>query len=364
MLSLPSGPLNRTWFHLLAWPLSWVYGLIMWLRNLAYDQGWLKSTSPSVPVVCIGNLNAGGSGKTPHTETVAAYLHESLGLIAILSRGYGRRTKGFHLAGEGDNPGTLGDEAYMLFAKLPFVPLAVCEDRLEGLRQLQARFPNLKAVVMDDGFQHRRLKPHLSFVLSDYSKPFFEDHLLPWGTLREPWKGYRRANLVVFTKCPPTLRLYDRKYYSGKIAGLSPDKVLYSSIEHLDPVFMEPFEQRPLESQGHYLLVTGIANPDLLGNHLNDQGLIYKHLCYEDHVEYTPERLDEILDAFRDLHGPNRAIITTEKDLVKLAPHRDFFVQHAMPLAYIPIQIEFPERDRRLLVQHLNAFVTQCRERQ
>ncbi|MEY5052074.1 MAG: tetraacyldisaccharide 4-kinase, partial [Bacteroidota bacterium] len=143
MLSLPSGPLNRTWFHLLAWPLSWVYGLIMWLRNLAYDQGWLKSTSPSIPVVCIGNLNAGGSGKTPHTETVAAYLHESLGLIAILSRGYGRRTKGFHLAGEGDNPGTLGDEAYMLFAKLPFVPLAVCEDRLEGLRQLQARFPNL-----------------------------------------------------------------------------------------------------------------------------------------------------------------------------------------------------------------------------
>jgi tetraacyldisaccharide 4'-kinase len=235
---------------------------------------------------------------------------------------------------------------------------------LEGLRQLQARFPNLKAVVMDDGFQHRRLKPHLSFVLSDYSKPFFEDHLLPWGTLREPWKGYRRANLVVFTKCPPTLRLYDRKYYSGKIAGLSPDKVLYSSIEHLDPVFMEPFEQSPLESQGHYLLVTGIANPDLLGNHLNDQGLIYKHLCYEDHVEYTPERLDEILDAYRGLHGPNRAIITTEKDLVKLAPHRDFFVQHAMPLAYIPIQIEFPERDRRLLVQHLNAFVTQCRERQ
>lgn len=360
VMKLSDSILEAAWFKILAWPLSWIYGLATWLRNLAYDQGWLRSTLPSVPVVCIGNLNAGGSGKTPHTEMVAAYLHEALGSIALLSRGYGRKTRGFHLAMEGDNPGTLGDEAYMLFAKLPFIPLAVCEDRLEGLRQLHALYPDLKAVVMDDGFQHRRLRPHLSLVLSDYRKPFFEDYLLPYGTLREHWKGYRRADLVIFTKCPPTLRLYDRKFYSGKIAGLNAEKILYSTVEHLEPVYMEPFEEKPLDTKGHYLLVTGIANPDLLGNHLNNQGLIYHHLCYEDHVLYTPERLDEILTAYRGLHGTERALLTTEKDFVKLAPYRDFFVQHAMPVAYIPIQIEFPERDRRLLVQHLNTFVQQC----
>jgi tetraacyldisaccharide 4'-kinase len=354
---------QQLWIRPLLWPLSQIYGIITFLRNLAYDRGWIQSYLPDIPVVCIGNINAGGSGKTPHTELVAAYLFEVLGPVAILSRGYGRRSKGFHLAKGGDTPATLGDEAYMLHAKLPFVPLAVCENRLKGIQQLQALHPELKAVVMDDGFQHRRVRPHWNIVLSDYSKPFFEDNLLPVGGLREHHTAYRRADMIIFTKCPASLRLYDRKYYGGRIADFPLERILYSSLVHLDPIFMEPFEQHPLNPEGHYLLVTGIANTDLLCNHLNTIGVIYKHLSYADHVEYSASVLQEIQSSFEGLHSPHKAILTTEKDFVKLAAIRMFFVQNHMPLAYIPIEIEFQERDRKQLQVNLNNFVEKCRER-
>jgi tetraacyldisaccharide 4'-kinase len=354
---------DHAWLRPLLWLFSQWYGLITFGRNLAYEQGWLKSFSPDIPVVCIGNINAGGSGKTPHTELIAAYLYEVLGPVAILSRGYGRHTKGFHRAVPGDTPAILGDEAHMLHAKLPFIPLAVCEDRWHGLQQLKVLHPELKAVVMDDGFQHRRVRPHWNIVLSDYGKPFFEDSLLPLGGLREYRSAYRRADMIIFTKCPTSLRLYDRKYYSGRIADFPADRIIYSSLRHLEPVFLEPFEQTVLNHEGHYLLVTGIANTDILCDHLNNTGVIYKHLAYADHVEYSPAILREIQSAFEDLHSSCRAILTTEKDFVKLVSHAEFFVQNQMPLAYIPIEIDFQDRDRQQLQAHLNNFAEQCRKK-
>lgn len=354
---------DQPWLRPLLWPLSQLYGLITFLRNVAYDRGWLKSHTPDIPLVCIGNINAGGSGKTPHTELIAAYLFEVLGPVAILSRGYGRQSKGFHLAKAGDTPALLGDEAHMLHAKLPFIPLAVCEDRLRGIQQLQALHPELKAIVMDDGFQHRRVRPHWNIVLSDYSKPFFDDQLLPMGGLREYKTAYRRADMIIFTKCPAAIRLYDRKYYGGRIADFSAERILYSSLIHLEPIFMEPFEQITLNHDGHYLLVTGIANTDLLCDHLNNIGLIYKHLAYADHMEYSPNVLQEIQSAFENLHSPHKAILTTEKDFVKLVSNTIFFIQNRIPLAYIPIEIDFQERDRKQLQVHLNNFAEKCRER-
>jgi len=354
---------DQAWLRPLLWPLSQGYGLVTFLRNLAYDRGWLKSHVPDLPLVCIGNINAGGSGKTPHTELVAAYLYEVLGPVAILSRGYGRQSRGFHLASPTDGPDILGDEAHMLHAKLPFIPLAVCEDRLKGIEQLQAAHPEIKAVIMDDGFQHRRVRPHWNIVLSDYGKPFFDDALLPLGGLREYQSAYRRADMIIFTKCPPSIRLYDRKYFGGRIADFPAERILYSSLIHLDPIFMEPFEQDLLKPEGHYLLVTGIANTDLLCEHLNNSGLIYKHLAYPDHVDYSQEVLTEIQIAFANLHSPIKAILTTEKDFVKLASNPMFFVQNRMPLAYIPIEIDFQERDRKQLQVHLNNFAEKCRER-
>jgi len=355
-----SALLKNPWLRPFLWPLSVLYGLGVGLRNLAYDRQWLRSHQPPLPVLCVGNLNAGGSGKTPHTELITAYLQEVLGPVGILSRGYGRKGSAFRLATEHDGPTELGDEAYMLHAKLPTVPLAVCGDRLLGLQNLHRLHPELKAVVMDDGFQHRRVVPTLSMVLSDYSKPFFEDSLLPFGGLREPWAAYRRAQLVLFTKCPEGLRLYDRKHLHGRIADLPSERILCSCLRHLDPVFMEPFEQRPLNRDGHYLLVTGIANTELLCDHLNLQGLVYKHLEFQDHVVYTTSVLEAILEAFGGLKSRHKALITTEKDYVKLVARADFFVKHQIPLAYVPIEIYFPERDQTLLVKHLNDFVGLC----
>ncbi len=353
----------QAWLRPILWPLAQLYGLITFFRNVAYERAWLKSHVSDIPLVCIGNINAGGSGKTPHTELIAAYLYEVLGPVAILSRGYGRQSRGFHLAKPSDSPAILGDEAHMLNAKLPFIPLAVCEDRLKGIQQLQALHPEIKAVVMDDGFQHRRVRSHWNIVLSDYGKPFFDDALLPLGELREYKSAYRRADMIIFTKCPPSIRLYDRKYYGGRIADFPSERILYSSLIHLDPIFMEPFEQIALSPEGHYLLVTGIANTDLLCEHLNNNGLIYKHLAYADHVDYTQNVLTEIKCAFANLHSPIRAILTTEKDFVKLASNPMFFVQNHIPLAYIPIEIDFQERDRKQLEVHMNNFAEKCRER-
>ena len=186
--------------------LSWLYGWFVGLRNLLYDEHLLHSFEPGLPTICVGNLAVGGTGKTPHVEYIAMFLHAEGYRVAVLSRGYKRRTVGFVEADEQATAATIGDEAMQLKSKHPELIVAVCEDRLIGISRLKKRHPDLQVVILDDAFQHRRLKAGLNILLTQADRLYVEDHLLPLGRLREQAIGSIRANMVVVTKCPPAIQ--------------------------------------------------------------------------------------------------------------------------------------------------------------
>lgn len=340
-------------------PLSWLYGLGVGIRNLLYDLGILKSYGFDLALVKIGNLSVGGTGKTPHTELVAAMLAEVFPAVAILSRGYKRKTRGFRLASDADSAQTIGDEPFQMFLKLPDVQVAVCEDRKNGIEKLLEINPFLSAVVLDDGFQHRKVKAGLNILLSDYNEPFYEDKLMPAGKLREFQSAYRRADLIIFTKAPVQVNVYDKKYVYTKVNPAAHQQVIFSHIRYTDPVFLEPFEQLKLNSQQQLLLVTGLANAQSLTDMLDRKRLSYTHLAYADHQYYGNKQLEQIEKQFAALEGPNKLVLTTEKDFVKLREHAQWFIDKQIPLAYLPIEIGFDEQDRAIFIRMIEDYVKQ-----
>lgn len=349
--------MNRIWLL----PLSYVYGLVVWVYHRLYDWNILSSEKFPLAVVRVGNLTTGGTGKTPHTELVAAMLLEMFPSVAILSRGYRRKTKGFRLADAADTPESIGDEPFMLYCKLPGVMVAVCEDRAEGIRNLLKIQPYLSAVVMDDGLQHRKVEGGFNLLLSDYNRPYFRDYLLPAGNLREPASAAHKADLIVFTKTPGHLSLYDKKLYETKVKPGAHQTILFTSLRYGPPVFIEPFPEWPLTSADQIVMVTGIAHPDALITYLTTQGPTFKHLKYPDHHEFGQTELNQMEEAWRSFPsgGSRRYILCTEKDFVKLARHAAWFEQLQMPLAYLPVEIEFDEHDRTLFIQKIESYVRQ-----
>ncbi len=340
-------------------PLAWLYGLVVAVRNACYDMGIFKSYGFDLAVVKIGNLSVGGTGKTPHTELVAAMLAEAFPSVAILSRGYKRKTKGFRLAGETDNASTLGDEPFQMHLKLPDVQVAVCEDRKTGIEKLLEHNAFLSAVVLDDAFQHRKVKAGLNILLSDYSEPFYSDQLLPAGKLREHKNAYRRADLIIFTKAPYHVNVYDKKYVYTKVNAAAHQQVIFSHIRYGNPVYLEPFVEENLKTDQHLVLVTGIANAQSLTDMLDRKRMSYVHIAYADHQDYGNKQLDQIEQQFKALDGVKKVVLTTEKDFVKLREHADWFVEKQIPLAYLPIEIGFDEQDRGIFIQTIEAYVKQ-----
>lgn len=340
-------------------PLSWLYALGVGIRNSLYDLGILKSYSFDLALVKIGNLSVGGTGKTPHTEMVAAMLAEVFPAVAILSRGYKRKTRGFVLASENDTAQTIGDEPFQMFLKLPDVQVAVCEDRKTGIEKLLEKNPFLSAVVLDDGFQHRKVKAGLNILLSDYNEPFYEDQLLPAGKLREFKNAYRRADLIIFTKAPMHVNVYDKKYVYTKVNPAAHQQVIFSHIRYADPVYLEPFEEEKLHNSQQLLLVTGLANSQSLTDMLDRKRLSYTHLAYADHQYYGPKQLQQIEKQVAVLEGSKKLVLTTEKDFVKLREHAQWFIDKQIPLAYLPIEIGFDEQDRAIFIRMIEDYVKQ-----
>jgi len=349
--------LRMRFSHLFLYPLAWLYGLAIWLRNSLYDAGILKSYTFQQAIVKVGNLTVGGTGKTPHTELMAALLAEYFPSVAILSRGYKRKTSGFRLASENDSPETLGDEPYMMYQKLPGIQVAVCEDRKTGIEKLQALNPFLGAVVLDDGFQHRKVKAGFSILLSDYNQPYFEDKLLPVGRLREFGSAFRRADVIIFTRSPERVNVYDKKYVYTKVGAAAHQLVIFSHIRYLPPVFLEPFEEMIIDKTVEVLLVTGIASNQALKKKLSDKKINFTAIDYPDHHRYQAKQLKQIKEAWEKIDHPRKVVLTTEKDFVKLREFGDWFVSNSIPLAYLPIQIGFDETDQAAFVAKIEEYV-------
>ncbi len=329
-------------------PISWLYGLVVETRNKLFDWHILPSEEFAIPIISVGNLAVGGTGKTPHVEYLIELLRPQY-RIAVLSRGYKRKSRGFVLANEQSTVRDIGDEPYQMKQKYPDLVIAVDGNRRRGIKRLQQEHPDLDAILLDDAFQHRYVTPLSSIVLTDYNRALHLDRLLPAGRLRESKHGLSRADIVIVTKCPDEMKPIEYNIVSRWL-HLFPYQSLYFTryiYGNLQAVFPEvcPTERQeiPLHKLTHtneVLVVTGIANPQPLLQQLTPLCQIAKTICYPDHHNFSPKDLREITAQFSNLKGKHKYVITTEKDAARLqTASLDDAVRRS--LYYLPIQVEF-----------------------
>lgn len=341
-------------------PASWLYGAGVWVRNKLFNAGILREEKFDIPVVGIGNITVGGTGKTPHVEYLAGILSSRM-RIAVLSRGYKRHTKGFIIASSKSTPEQIGDEPMQIYLKLGMrVKVAVCESRREGIVQLMKAYPDLQLILLDDSFQHRWVKPSVSVVLLDYNRPVYRDRLLPLGRLREPAHNINRADMVIVTKCPETMSPLDYRLVSKELDLMSYQHLYFSSYDYggLLPVFPDdsPYQVSlgRLSERDGVLLLTGIAYPRHFVRHFKDYPFNMRVARFPDHHDFTRADIERIRQRFRSLKGERKIIVTTEKDAVRLA-FNPYFPKDLKPFTfYLPISVHMREGlDGRDLVADL-----------
>lgn len=296
-------------------PFGWLYGLITGVRNRLFDSGMLKSVKFNIPVISIGNITVGGTGKTPHTEYIASLLKDSM-KTAVLSRGYGRRTKGFILAGSGSNSSIIGDEPLQIKNRFPDLDVAVCEDRVYGIRRLMDSC-SPQVVILDDAFQHRRVTPSLNILLVNWHRDIMSDTMLPAGRLRESAKGRRRAQIIIVTKCPDDINQDSMDRIDARLRTGESQQIYFSTLEYGDtyPIGM-PDNVTAIPSS-KVLAVTGIASPGLLEAHLKSQGCQVTLMIYPDHHNFRERDIRNIAAKLQSM-GDDTSIITTAKDAARL----------------------------------------------
>lgn len=332
-------------------PFSYVYGAIVALRNFMFEKELFKSFDPEVFTICVGNLQAGGSGKTPQTQ----WLLEKLGKnyrVAVLSRGYGRKSKGFKRVLPNGAASEFGDEPLQTAKQYTHIPCFVCEDRLDGIRQILVEHPDTEIVVMDDGFQHRWVKPHFSFLLTDYHLPYFKDRLLPSGRLREPARQSQRASVVVVTKCEALPDEKQREKWRKNLSIQPSQIVVFSKISYMQPLCVRG-NLTSLEKKQRVYLVTGLANAMPLEEYISGNFTLTGHMAYRDHFPYG-ERQARVIT--RKAHENDAVIVTTAKDWVKLAPFADMV---KMPSVFvIPIAPYFSDADTTAVLAEMQNAIT------
>lgn len=318
----------------LLFPFSMLYAAVVLLRNWAYDNQLYNSTSFHFPVIIIGNLSVGGTGKSPMTEYVLRRIKPHVN-VAVLSRGYGRKTKGFRYVNVHDPAELVGDEPLQIKRKFPDATVVVCENRVHGIAQIQDQ---VDAVLLDDAYQHRKLRPSFSILLIDYESLQHPILPLPTGNFREMLPACKRADTIVITKCPDTLsaqmkfaiesRL--RKYTSVPIFYT---KIGYQNLQTKSGVLLDDSQLGDTVA----LIVTGIAKPQPLLSYLKPKLKNTIHLSFRDHHQFSPDDLHKISQTFQHIDAPRKVIITTEKDMQRLPS--SFVDQH--PLYFIPIDQTF-----------------------
>ncbi|WP_461453372.1 tetraacyldisaccharide 4'-kinase [Mucilaginibacter sp.] len=329
------------YLRLLLFPFSLIYGLVVIIRNWLYDTGLFKSRKFYIPVISVGNLDVGGAGKSPMTEYLVSLLKNKY-RMATLSRGYGRNTKGYLVANE-KSPGTIadlvGDEPAQFHQKFPEITVAVCEDRVVGIKQLKV---DHQLVIMDDAYQHRAVKPGLSLLLFDYNRIDEPLLLLPAGNLREPFNGRKRANVIIISKCPEEISSREQSAALEKIQPFQNQQVFFTSIAYKQ---LQSFKGEAvpvkLTEKTIVFLITGIASADPLVQHIQKHTQHIIHHKYPDHHRFSLKNIIKLADGFSECRSADKVIITTEKDAQRLAEHRLLPVTKELPILVMPIGINF-----------------------
>ncbi|MCM1390455.1 MAG: tetraacyldisaccharide 4'-kinase [Bacteroides sp.] len=364
---------NKILDILLLKPLSMIYGAVIYVRNQLFEWGILKQHSFDIPVLAIGNLSVGGTGKTPHTEYIVDALKNEYH-IGVLSRGYRRKTKGFVLASKRSTPWDIGDEPFQIFQKFGNdVRVAVCEKRVKGIKELLRIDPQIDLIVLDDAFQHRYVKPSTSIVLMEWNRPIYNDELLPLGRLREPQRAILRADMVIVTKCPAEVRPVDVRLIYDHLGLFAYQKVFFSRYAYGNLVSVFPDEVRYMPNltwmtpDDSVLVVTGIANPSPLVRYLKAHKVKVEELRFPDHHQFTRRDFEDITGRFNKMKGRNKYIVTTEKDSVRIAGSPYYPHDLKASTFYLPIKVEilphkmpldsdsFDRELRKLLKRPLNG---------
>ncbi|MEG2219468.1 MAG: tetraacyldisaccharide 4'-kinase [Muribaculaceae bacterium] len=332
---------------LLLVPLSKIYGWVMALRNKFFDWGIFKQESFDIPVVVVGNIAIGGTGKTPHVEYLISILCSNY-KIGVISRGYKRHTKGFVMASATSTPNTIGDEPYQIMKKFfGRISLAVCENRRHGIHELLKINPQIDLILLDDAFQHRYVKPSVAIVLMEYNRPVFNDKLLPLGRLRESVAGLNRAEMVIVTKCPQDLKPMDFRIMKNNLNLFPSQQLLFSKYKYgnLVSVFPDYSMYMPymewMKNDDSILAITGIANPKPFVKYIKSFEAKVKVIHFADHHNFDRSDLDLITTKFNQLTGEKKLIITTEKDAVRLANNPYFPTSIKANVFYLPIEVDF-----------------------
>jgi len=316
-------------------PLSLIYGLIMKLRNWAFDKGIIRSKKFNIPTIVVGNLNVGGTGKSPQIEYLIRLLTPNYD-TAVLSRGYGRNSKGFLLADKNSNADLLGDEPLQFYRKFSKLYVAVDEKRVHGIEQIQKLKPNVELILLDDAFQHRYVDAGLYILLTAFGSLYMDDHLLPSGNLRESKNGAKRAELIVVTKCPQNLSMEEQLTIVKKLRPLRHQQVFFSTITYGDVILGDQKKMFIKDLVGYdVLLVTGIANPQPIEEFLNQKKIVFDHLKFADHQRLSKKELESIYKKYVEKMSDKKLILTTEKDYVRN------FLDVNFPVYYLPIQTGF-----------------------
>ncbi|MFO7658330.1 MAG: tetraacyldisaccharide 4'-kinase [Bacteroidales bacterium] len=354
--------LNRKKLALITFPLSLLYGAVIFIRNLLFDKGFLKQRSFPLPVISVGNITAGGTGKTPHVEYLVKLLEKEY-RIAVLSRGYKRKTSGFILASPASGVDEIGDEPKQIKDKFPEVQVAVSEKRVAGVECLLKAIPCPDVILLDDAFQHRHIRPSLSILLVDYYRPVFSDFILPFGNLREHKHQAKRANIIIVTKTPRETNVVEQEKIIAKLNIRPYQTVYFTTFSYGKPVavFSENIVtiDNELLKSSHtgIILVTGIANPGPLLEYLTNMNSKVLSLSFPDHHAFTLKDIAGIKNELEKLTTKHKIVITTEKDAVRLRKLPGFNGTLRNCFYYIPVEVEFLVNASEDFKRQLKSFL-------
>jgi tetraacyldisaccharide 4'-kinase len=324
--------------RILLLPLSLIYALAITLRNWLYDKHILRSHSFNLPIICIGNLSVGGTGKSPMVEFLIKKLKDRF-QIAVLSRGYKRKTKGYSIANSGSTALEIGDEPMQFHSKFPGVTIAVGEERVFAIPQLLHDHPDTRAIILDDAFQHRSVKAGLNILLTDFNDLFTRDWFLPTGDLRDEKRSYKRSELIVVTKCSMKLSEMERQAIIREIKPQTQQQIFFSAIQYGKIYHIVEKKILAINNKMEVLLVTGIANPNPLKKWLEEICQAYDEISYSDHHIFSIDDLKVIVSRFEAIETKKKIILTTEKDAVRLIKFEQEL--RKLPFYVVPIESVF-----------------------
>lgn len=324
-------------------------------------MGVLKELTTPVASIGVGNLAAGGTGKTPMVDYLLSMFADKYS-TALVSRGYKRKSEGCVVCNHQDNEdidinSLLGDEAAMLYSKYPNLSVAVCKERNEAVKQLMDQDPHPQLILFDDVFQHRYVKPTVSILLTEYNRPYSSDHVLPFGNLREPRSSSRRANVIIVTKSPRRLNSLERRSVAEQLKVKKYQKIFFSYIEYGEPKALFSNESCNLENAKHIVCVTGIAHPDSLLAELKCHGRRIEHLSFSDHHNYTSDDIDRIVKTYDSINSPYKMILTTEKDAIRLKNSPNADKLQNLPFFFLPMATAFHDENGYGFESYITSIV-------